>query len=398
MHLSIDAARNLNLAATGLASRSKRKVTRASVIDAIRRMQVLQIDTIHVVARSPYLVLFSRLGHYDPRWLDWHLEAGNLFEYWAHEACFIPIEDYPLFRGRMLDLSWRRISSWQEWASRNRERVAEVLEHVRGNGGVRSIELGSANGKGGGWWDRKPEKHALEMLFDTGELMIARRHNFQRVYELRERVHPEWDDRHLPDHSTLAATLALKAVRALGVASSRWTKDYYRRNLADVSKTLAELAGDGRLVRASVEGLPGEFYVHPDNLALARRAGRGAIKPDIATLLSPFDPLVWDRARALQLFDFDYRIECYTPEAKRIYGYFSLPILVRGAIVGRLDAKAHRSAGIFEVKSLHFEKAVRIDDAMLQDVRSAIHECAAWHETPVVKCAVGVPRRKALST
>lgn len=388
------------LAATGLDTRPKRKPTRSSLLDAIRRMQVLQIDTIHVVARSPYLVLFSRLGAYDPTWLDDHLEAGNLFEYWAHEACFIPIEDYPLFRGRMLDRSWRRIAGWHEWAARNRVQTKAVLDHVRANGGVRSIELGDVrrSGKSGGWWERKPEKQALEMLFDTGELMIARRHNFQRVYDLRERRLPDWDDAHLPDALSVEEQLMLKAVRALGIANSRWARDYYRRKHAAAITTLEWLAEAGQLIRATVDGWAGEFYIHPDNAALARRAMRGAIKPDLVTLLSPFDPLVWDRARALEAFGFDYRIECYTPEAKRVYGYFSLPILRRGEIVGRLDAKAHRSEGVFEIRSLHYEKGVDIDEALIADVRAAVHECARWHDTPAVRCAKQVPNARTLSS
>ena len=187
--LSQSAARALMLAAQGLQRRPERPATKADLLETIRRMHVLQIDTIHVVARSPYLVLWSRLGAYPTHWLTDLLAEGALFEYWAHEASFLPIEDYPLFRHRMLDAANMGWKYAREWASENRAALDHVLAHVREHGATRSADFERQDGQAGGWWEWKTEKRALETLFTAGELMIARRHNFQRVYDLRERVH-----------------------------------------------------------------------------------------------------------------------------------------------------------------------------------------------------------------
>jgi uncharacterized protein YcaQ len=384
MRLSSDAARALLLAAQGLGRRPTRAARKADVLETIQRMGVLQIDTIHVVARSPYLVLWSRLGDYQPRWLEELLAEGALFEYWAHEACFLPIEDYPLYRHRMLDAASMGWKYAREWAAQNRAALDRVLAHVRENGQVRSADFERTDGSNGKWWGWKTEKRALETLFTSGELMIARRQNFQRVYDLRERILPDWDDTMLPSPDEMRRTLALKAVRALGVITARWVGDYFRTRKLETVAVVKALAGEGALLRAQVEGWSEEAYIHPANMALAEQAAAGKLRPKLTTLLSPFDPLVWDRSRALALFGFDYRIECYTPAPKRRYGYFTLPILRRGALVGRLDAKAHRKEGRFEVKALHLEPGVPLADKLVADIAEALRECAAWHNTPTI--------------
>jgi uncharacterized protein len=383
MRLSSDAARALMLAAMGLDRPPARRATKPAVLAAIRRMGALQIDTIHVVARSPYLVLWSRLGDYEPRWLDELLAEGALFEFWSHEACFLPIEDYPFYRRFMLDgqLRWKKAPAW---IRAHPDEIARIIAHVRERGGARSADFERTDGKKGGWWEWKPEKLALEVLHMTGELMIAARRNFHRVYDLRERVLPEWRDEDAPPLDEVRRALALKAVRALGVATARWVADYFRTRKQETVPLVAALAGEGALLSAKVEGWDDVAYIHPDNAALAEVAGAGALQPELTTLLSPFDPLVWDRARALATFGFDYRIECYTPAPKRRYGYFTLPILWRGALIGRLDPKAHRKERRFEVKALHLEPGVAVTDELVADVAGALRECAAWHKTPEV--------------
>lgn len=385
MHLSSASARALILAAQGLDRRPRRAATRADVLGAIRRMGALQIDTIHVVARSPYLVLWSRLGRYEPRWLDELLAGGALFEYWSHEACFLPIEHYPLYRHRMLDPSGMGWKYRQDWIARHRDEVARVLAVVRERGPVRSADFERTDGKPGGWWEWKTEKRALEALFTAGELMIARRQSFQRVYDLRERVLPSWDDARLPPEEEARRMLALEAVRALGITTARWVGDYFRTPRQETAALVEALAAGGALRRARVEGWREPAFVHPENLELAERAAAGRIRPTLTTLLSPFDPLVWDRARARAVFGFDYRLECYTPAPKRRYGYFALPILRRGALVGRLDAKAHRSDGLFEVRALHLEPGVRVSAALVAELAGALRECASWHGTPELR-------------
>jgi uncharacterized protein YcaQ len=248
------------------------------------------------------------------------------------------------------------------------------------------------SGKAGGWWEWKTEKRVLEMLFTAGELMIARRQNFQRVYDLRERVLPSWDDGKLSRIEEARRELALKAVRALGVTTARWVSDYFRTGKRETLETVSALAREGALLAVKVEGWKEPALAHPENLRLLKAASSGKLKPELTTLLSPFDPLVWDRERARVAFGFDYRLECYTPAAKRRYGYFTLPVLRRGALVGRLDAKAHRKEGVFEVKSIHIEPGVRAGDELVSDVATAIRECAAWHKAPEVVVRESEPR------
>lgn len=372
------------LSAQGIIPYGKKKATKRDVLQTIRNMGALQIDTINVVARSPYLVLWSRLGEYERKWLDELLAEGAIFEYWSHEACFLPIEDYPLYRRRMLNaesMGWKYSKQWME---AHRKEVDWLRQFIRERGPVRAADFERKDGKAGGWWEWKTEKRALEMLFTAGELMIVRRQNFQRVYDLRERVLPLWDDAQLPSAEVVRRALALKAVRALGIAKARWVADYFRANMRETLSTVYALTYEGVLLSVEVEGWNEPAFVHQDNRRLLKGAATGLIKMERATLLSPFDPVVWDRARAKVMFDFDYRLECYTPEPKRRYGYFTLPVLWRGSLVGRLDAKAHRREGVFEIKSLHVEPNVQTSAEMLADIAAALKECAAWHSTPEI--------------
>ncbi len=387
--LSLSAARALHLAAQGLLQPRRRKARQADVLAAIRQMGVLQIDTIHVVARSPYLVLWSRLGDYPQTWLEQALAAGELFEYWAHEACFVPVEDYGLYRHRMLDpeaMGWKYSASWMKG---RRAEVEAVLEHIRVNGPTRSSDFERTDGQSGGWWSWKPEKRSLEVLFTTGALMIAARHNFQRIYDLAERVLPHWDDSQLPAEEAVRRALVLKAVKAMGCARASWISDYFRTRPPRLDpETLVE---QGALLRAWVDDWDDPIYVHPDHADLLDSAAAGTLAPTLTTILSPFDPVVWDRRRALELFNFDYRLECYTPADKRKYGYFTLPILRRGALVGRVDAKAHRREGVFELKSLVLEPSARISDRFTRDIAGALQRLADWHGCPQVQLTHAAP-------
>jgi uncharacterized protein YcaQ len=376
-------ARALLLAAQGLGSPPEHPANKHDVLGCVRRMGVLQIDSIAVVARSPYLVLWSRIGPYEPRWLDELLAEGALFEYWSHAACFIPIEDYGLYRRLMLEGGEKT----RAWFSAHPEEIGRVLARVREGAGVRSAEFARADGRAGGWWEWKPEKRALEHLFAAGELMISRRDpNFHRVYDLRERVLeralPGWEDALAPSYEETQRTLALGAVRALGVTVARWVPDYFRTPKKGIAGLLDELADEGSLLRAWIEDEPA--YVHPANAELAEASVSGELHPSVTTLLSPFDPVVWDRARALELFGFEYKIEVYTPAARRRYGYYSLPILHRSALVGRLDAKAHRKQGLFEVRALHLEPGLPVDEDLVAGLAGALRRCAEWHGTPEI--------------
>ncbi|HFT8010266.1 TPA: winged helix-turn-helix domain-containing protein [Burkholderia cenocepacia] len=384
--LSPAAARALHLAAQGLLTPPRRKATKSDVLDTIRRMAQLQIDTIHVVARSPYLVLFSRLGDFSPQWLDEHLAEAHLFEYWSHEACFLPIEQFGLMRYKMLDPSGMGWKYAAEWHAQNRPEIERLLARIRAEGPVRSADFAREDGvKGNGWWDRKPEKRHLEVLFTTGDLMVSERRNFQRVYDVRERVLPGWDDtRDLPPREAVLPTLLDYTCRALGVVRADWVADYYRLPRRSYRAELERLAEAGDLIPVQIDDWKEPAYVHRSLDAWLPAAAADTLRSTVTTLLSPFDPVVWDRRRASTLFGFDYTIECYTPEHKRRYGYFCLPVLHRGRLVGRVDAKAHRTLGTFELKAVHVEPGVRFGTGLAADVAKAVKKLAAWHGTPEV--------------
>lgn len=379
------------LTAQGLDRRPKKAATKESVLETIRRMGALQIDTIHVVARSPYLVLWSRLGHYDTRWLEELLSDRAVFEYWSHEACFLPIEDYPLYLHQMRDPSSLGWKYPREWAEAHQAEIARVLASIREHGPLRSADFTNNEKRKNGWWGWKPEKRALETLFTTGELMIARRQHFQRVYDLRARVFPTWNDTQEFSREAAQRAWILKAVRALGVTTAPWVADYFRTRKQATVSLVVQLAKEGALLTAAIDGWDSPVYIHPESREQAEQAAENSLRPQLTTVLSPFDPLVWDRERTRRLFDFDYTLECYTPAPKRRYGYFTLPLLHRGALIGRLDAKAHRKEGVFEIKAFHLEPAVRVTDRLVSEVAQELRACAVWHHAPEVVIRSSAP-------
>lgn len=398
LEITPEEARHIMVLSQGVQPRDEKLAVREDLMTAIKRMGLLQIDTISVVARSPYLVLWSRLGEYPLVWLEELLAEGRLFEYWAHAACFLPIDDFPLYRRSMLDCAQRMSSqdgeglSWWKGIpdAEGRAVIERVLNSVREEGALRSARFEREKPDNAGWWNWKPEKIALERLFNAGTLMIARREGFQRVYDLQERVLPDWDDANALSREAGTREFVLKAIKALGVAQAKWVlayfPDYLRRSgskqvIARLMKTLAE---EGALVAIQVAGWQEMAYVHAENMDLARQVKEAGLRSNTTTLLSPFDPLVSDRERALAVFNFSYRIEVYTPAPKRQYGYFTLPILHNGELVGRLDAKAHRKEGFLEVRSLHLEAGVAPSTGLAEAVAQTLVDFARWHKTPAI--------------
>jgi uncharacterized protein YcaQ len=394
--LSTRAAQLLHLAAQGLARRRTRKARKGDIVDTITQMGMLQIDTIHVVARSPYMVLFSRLGAYRNEWLDEALAEGRLAECWAHEACFVPATEYAFHRDY-------RAGRAGHWAHKNAQQVrAEapvqmdaLLERIRVEGPLRAADFERDAPANKGWWGWKPEKRWLEAWFALGGLMVLRRDRFQRVYELAERVMARWPVLPPPgslDEAAVRRHFILRSVHALGIAPARWIADYYRLRPRVTDAELAPLLADGSLIAVRVAGWDAMAYVHREHAALLEEASRNALRANRTVLLSPFDPVVWDRARARELFGFEYTIECYTPAAKRKYGYYALPILHRGRLVGRLDAKAHRQDGTFHVLGVWLEEGVTMSTTLIEALATAVADCAAWHGTPRVLVERGQPK------
>jgi hypothetical protein len=373
----------MQLSSLGLLTPPPSKASKSGVLQTIRRMGILQIDTINVVNRSPYLVLWSRLGNYDPIWLEKSHADGELFEYWAHANSFIPMEDYPLFRRKMLERAthWWQVS---EWVNNHQDMIAFVKETIKEKGPQKSSDFPKRSGVNNGWWDWKDEKIALDMLWTRGDLMIPFRKNFQRYYDLRENVIDLLDDTNTPDLLTMNEVIVEKTIRILGATRFNWIADYYRLKKVEVLKSVQSLIDKQKIFRVESEDYPEGILVHKDNLGLMDQALNGNLKAELTTILSPFDPLIWDRARTKELFNFEFSIECYLPVPKRKYGYFSLPILHDGQLIGRMDPKAHRKEKIFEIKSLHFESWFTPDEHFLDQFTKTLKNFANWHQTPKI--------------
>lgn len=358
--LSARAARRLALAAQGLARPSPAPpVDAAALRRTIRRLAVLQLDSVNVLTRAHYLPLFSRLGGYDRALLDrlaCHDGAGvprrrrRLFEYWAHEASLLPVELQPQLRWRMARAAAGQ-GVWSGVAAFARERpevVAAVLAEVAGRGPLGVSQLAEPGSRRGGWWGWSHGKTALEWLFWTGQLTAAGRRGFERLYDLPERVlPPEILAAPTPDPAEAQRALLRRAAAALGVATAADLRDYFRLPVADTQARLAELVEAGELTPVLVEGWQQPAFLAP-GLPVPRRA-------EAAALLAPFDPLVWERARTERLFGFRYRIEIYTPAERRQHGYYVLPFLLGDRLVARVDLKAERMLGQLLVRAAHLE-------------------------------------------
>lgn len=376
--LSITAARHLHLAAQGLLRKPSRRAKPDDILPTIRRMSLLQIDTINIVARSPYLVLFSRLGAFEPHWLDDALRNGELMEYWAHEACFLPREDFALVRHRMLapdKMGWKYRQAWmQEHAAE----IEQLIAHIEQHGPVRSADFEHPRKGTSGWWEWKPHKRHLEGLFTAGKVMVIERRNFQRVYDLTQRVMPQWDDvRDMLSQEQAEAIMLEKSARSLGLFRAQWLADYYRLRRPALAQALAQMQEAQTILPVNVEGL-GPAWLHASLLPLLEQAQADKLTATHSAVLSPFDPVVWDRKRAEQLFGLSYRLECYTPAPKRQYGYFVLPLLHRGRLVGRMDAKMHRKTGVLEVIALFLEEGVSPSLQLEKGLQRAISDFARW--------------------
>ena len=363
LELTMKQARRLMIGAQFLAGPVPKRPTRKRMWETIQQLGALQIDSISVVERSHHLVLWSRLGSHPTEWLyELHGRERALFEYWAHACAYVPIEFYGPFRRRMLDSDRLRGKRAKEWIAENQDVLDHVVEFIREHGAVSARTFdppkGAEKPEAWAWYGNKPTNLALDILWTNGTLMIDRREGFQRFYDLTERIHPDWDDQiHLPTEQEALDEVATRTLRALGVATAGWLPDYFRssspsgliprRRSQQVLERLIEL---DVAVPARVRGLDDEVIVWKD--LLDRR-----IRPSRTTLLSPFDSLIWDRRRTSELFDFEIKLEAYTPRNKRRYGYFSLPILHRDELVGRLDPKVDRKTKILLIRSLHLEPA-----------------------------------------
>jgi hypothetical protein len=372
--ISAAEARRIAVAAQGFGARPTGDVGAAQLLRLARRLGLHQIDSVNVVARAHYLPAFSRLGRYDTARLDaiaWGPKRQRrLFEYWAHEASLLPLDLQPLLRWRMArgDRGQAGYARLRAFAIERRGEAEAVLARIMAEGPLAASDFPEGRGRAG-WWEWGAAKQALEWLFYAGHVTTAtRRRTFERVYDLTERVIPA-DILALPTPTERDAQRALidRAGQALGIATAAELRDYFRLKPAEGAAAIADLVDGGILRPAAVEGWRQPAYLHRD-AARPRRAYGDA-------LLAPFDPLVWERDRTERLFGFRYRLEIYTPAAQRTYGYYVLPYLLDGQLVGRVDAKADRGAGAL-IARLHLEPSADRDTG--DRAIAAIGRLAGW--------------------
>ena len=336
------------LAAQGFGDkRPTGRVDRRHVRKVFDRIGIIQIDSVNVLVRSQELPLFARLGPHPRDVIPKMVAEGELFEYWAHEASLLPIETHPLFRWKMQSTE----GMWGGLARLAREQPAlvEALHaEVGERGPLAASDIEGRAGKSGPWWGWDHTKQALEVLFFTGRVSARRRSNFEREYDLVERMLPaELLEPEPPSEAGAWKELLVRAARAHGVGTAKDLADYYRLNTVRCRPLLDELLESGRLVPASVEGWKGPVYAHPD-ATLPRWIRARA-------LLSPFDSLIWERSRTERVFDFRYRLEIYVPASKRVHGYYVLPFLLGDRLVARVDLKADRQASTLRVRGAFVE-------------------------------------------
>ena len=372
--LSIADARRIALAAQGFdTARPKTKATQRHVDALISRLGVIQIDSVNVLVRSQELPLFARLGNHDRNAIPKATEAQKLFEYWGHEAALLPVDLHPLFRWKMNAARTGKVTHWglTSFYEENKAFVKRTLKHVTTNGPTTSRELSTRTEKKGTWWDWDEAKVALEYLFLTGQLMSrGRGADFARIYDTPERVLPQRVfDAATPSERDARKQLLVRSAIAQGVATASDLADYYRQKPAAVNPLIAELVDEGELRAVAVDGWTEKAFVHRD-AKLPKQLHATA-------LLSPFDSLVWCRPRNERLFNFHYRIEIYTPKEKRKFGYYVLPFMMNGEMVGRVDLKADRANSRLLVLSVHTEPDVKrssINDALIVELQ----EMASW--------------------
>ncbi|MFQ5648664.1 MAG: winged helix-turn-helix domain-containing protein [bacterium] len=388
--LSVSEARKLALASQGLLRAKPFGSGKAGALAAIRHLGYVQIDTISVVERAHHHTLWSRVPGYRPEMLnDLQVRDRQIFEYWSHAAAYLPMEDYRFCLPRMQAIA----AGEKHWYEPDKKLMQNLLDRFKSEGPLMAKDFAAPeNHTPGAWWSWKPAKRALEQLFIEGKLMVTRRNNFHKVYDLPERVLPDGIDTTVPSKEEYYRFLIQRAIQANGLATE--TEIGYHRKGArkGIKSELKRMLAAREVVQVRVHGWDNvTWYTTAEKLNAIPNLRRSRV----LRLLSPFDNAIIQRKRVLQLFDFDYQIECYVPAPKRKYGYFCLPILWQGTFVGRLDPKADRATQTLVVKRLVFEpEFTEVGDLagpLMQRLRKLAHfngcdrvvlesvEPASWH-------------------
>jgi uncharacterized protein YcaQ len=364
-------ARRIALGAQGFGRARPASVGIRQLSATIDRLNLLQLDSVNVFERSHYLPIMARLGPYDKAVLD-RMTFGRRtrhIEYWAHEAAVIPVDTWPLLRWRMQ--RYREKASWDQnvWAADHRPMIDWLLAELADKGPLPASAVEhDANKRVGPWWGWSDVKSGLEALFRWGDVVSAGRARFERTYALPEQIlSDELIDRRI-EADAAHRELVERSLRALGIGTTPDVADYFRLSNRETLAALLELESSGEVLRVDVPGWRGPTWMHAE----ARRPRR----IEATALLSPFDPVVWERPRAERMFGFHYRIEIYTPAPKRVFGYYSLPILLDDSLVGRVDLKSDRQNGVLRVQSAWNEEPAHPDAAAR--LAPLLRETAAW--------------------
>ena len=358
-----------------------------TILRVMERIRALQIDTLQMVRRSHYVALWSRIDNYSTEILDELCYGKNkkFIEYWYHAACIIPISEFTYRKPHMKIHEQMKSKRWNEWGSleSNRALAENVFNIIQNEGPQKTSNFNNSDKKRGPWWDWKPQKRALEYLYDSGKVVISDRVNFQKVYDETEK--------HIPKN-VISKPVSMeesilhdleKSLIATGICSHQQVADYthMKRNTArpHVIKLIDQgLAVEIRGINSS--GHQQEFLIHKSNLELLQKISEGEHLAQRTTLLSPFDSLFWARGRDVSLFGFNQVLECYKPKHMRKWGYFSLPILHNGNLVGRLDPKLDRVSKTMFIRSIHLEKKVNPTERLIKDTANALKRFLEFHE------------------
>ncbi|HEY7114151.1 MAG TPA: crosslink repair DNA glycosylase YcaQ family protein [Thermoanaerobaculia bacterium] len=318
----------------------------------------IQLDSVNVVDRAHYLAVWSRFGPYDRRAFDRLVHRhGHFFEYWAHAACLVPVSAMPAWRRAMRDYHIKH-QGWARWLQKNARVLKRVRETIAANGPMSGGDFDSKRPGGKGWWSWSPVHHALHHLWMTGALTVASRKHFAKRFDLLERAVPAARGCEPVSSEEFARWHVTQSLHAMGAATEKdlgWYLSFPRSFRTQRIAAIRDLIARGDVAETAVEGQPGRWLALTRDLPALRRAARLSAPSRGTTLLTPFDSLLWHRERVQRLFGFEYKIELYTPGDSRVHGYYTLPVLHEGELIGRIDAKTHREDRVLEVRHASFE-------------------------------------------
>jgi uncharacterized protein len=380
--------RRLAVAAQRLAG-PRPPATIQGLLDIFRSLNCVQIDPIRAVERTQLLVLWSRLGPFDPALLDQlQQEERLIFEDWAHCASFVRMEDYPIFNFLIEQRRQKNTDHSQridEWMAGNHSLRGYILERLQVEGPLTTSafeDLATVPWESSGWSNGRSVARMLDFLDSRGDLMVIGRKGNQKVWQMRDAWLPTWVDRSLPPVEEVVRDAAQKSLKALGVATTKQISNHFIRGAyPDLARRLGELQDEGAVLPVQIvdgeQVWPGEWYIHREHLALLDEIRGGGWQPR-TVLLSPFDNLICDRERTQQIFDFYFRIEIYVPQAKRQYGYYVLPVLHGERLIGRIDSKMDRKSATYQIQALYPEAPEDVTPETGQAIADTVRELALF--------------------